>query len=66
MSNSVKNTALLVGFLVAAGSVQPAIAYKGPTTKKYCAELVTGKGITDVTKFKGEVKKWIADPTAYK
>jgi hypothetical protein len=66
MSNSVKHTALLLGFLIAAGSVQSAIAGGAAMTKKYCTEQVTGKGITDVTKFKDEVKKCRADPTTYK
>jgi len=66
MSHSVKHTALLVGFLIAAGSVQPAVAFRGPTTGKYCTDLVVNKGITDVTQFKAEVKKCKADPTTYK
>lgn len=66
MSNSVKYTALLLGFFIAAGSVQPASAFKGPTTGKYCTELVVKKGITDVTQFKAEVNKCKADPTTYK
>jgi hypothetical protein len=47
MSPSVKYTALLLGFLIAAGSVQPTIAFKGPTTGKYCTELVVNKRITE-------------------
>jgi hypothetical protein len=66
MSHSVKYTALLLGFLIAAGSVQPAIAFRGPTTGKYCTELVVKKGITDVKQFKAEVGKCKADPTTYK
>jgi hypothetical protein len=66
MSHSVKYTALLLGFLIAAGSVQPATAFRGPTTGKYCSELVVNKGIIDVKKFKAEVNKCKADPTTYK
>jgi hypothetical protein len=66
MSNSLKCTALLLGFLIAAGSVQPAIAFKGPTTKSYCTEMVVKKGITDIGQFKAEVHKCMVDPTTYK
>ena len=66
MSHSVKYTAVLLGFSIAAGSVQPAIAFKGPTTGKYCTELVVNKGITDIKQFQAEVKKCKADPTTYK
>jgi hypothetical protein len=52
--------------LIAAGSVQPAIAFRRPTTGKYCTELIVNKGITDVKQFKAEVKKCKADPTTYK
>jgi hypothetical protein len=47
MPHSVKYTALLLGFLIAAGSVQPVIAFNGPTTGKYCTELVVNKRITE-------------------
>ncbi len=66
MLHSVTSTALLLGFLIAAGNVQPAIALKGPTTGKYCTELVVNKGITDVKRFKAEVNKCKANPTTYK
>jgi hypothetical protein len=66
MSNSVKCTALLLGFLMAAGSVQPAMAYRGPTTGKYCNELIVKKGITDIKQFHAEMVKCKADPTTYK
>jgi hypothetical protein len=66
MSNSAKCTALLVGFSIAAGSIQPAIAFRGPTTGKYCNELIVKKGITDVAQFKAEMHKCKADPTTYK
>ena len=65
MSHSVKYTALLLGSLIAA-SVQPAMAFKGPTTGKYCNELIVKKGITDVKQFKAEMGKCKADPTTYK
>jgi len=55
-----------VGFLIAAGSVQPAIAGGAAMTKKYCTEQVVNKGITDVKQFQAEVKKYRADPTTYK
>jgi hypothetical protein len=65
MPHSVKYTALLLGSLIAA-SVQPAMACKGPTTGKYCNELIVKKGITDVKQFKAEMGKCKADPTTYK
>jgi hypothetical protein len=66
MSHSVKYTALLLGVLIATASIQPASAFRGPTTKKYCTELVVNKGITDVKQFNSEVKKCYTNPTIYK
>jgi hypothetical protein len=66
MSHSVKSTAVLLGALIAIGSVQPASAFRGPTTKKYCTELVVNKGIIDVTQFNAEVKKCTSNPIVYK
>jgi hypothetical protein len=66
MSHSMKSTALLMGVLIAMGSVQPASAFRGPTTKKYCTELVVNKNIIDVRQFNAEVKKCTANPIIYK
>jgi hypothetical protein len=66
MSQSVKYTALLLGFSIVTGSIQPANAFRGRTTKKYCTELVVNKGIIDVKQFNAEVRKCKADPTTYK
>jgi hypothetical protein len=65
MSNAVKYTGLLLGFLIVGASIQPAIA-ASVSTKKYCSELVVKKGITDVKQFKDEVHKCYLDPTTYK
>lgn len=35
-------------------------------TKKWCRQQATQKGVTDVSAFNTEVKKCVADPTAYK
>jgi hypothetical protein len=66
MSNSARYTALLMGFCVAVGNVQPATAAKGVSTKAYCTELVVKKNITDTKQFKDEVHKCYLDPTTYK
>lgn len=66
MSNSVKHTALLLGFFIAIGSVQPASAFRGPTTKSYCNELVAKKNITDTAQIKAEMHKCMVAPTTYK
>jgi hypothetical protein len=66
MSHSVKYTALLMGVLIAMGSVQPARAFRGPTTKRYCTDLVASKGVTEVKQFNAEVKKCYINPTIYK
>jgi hypothetical protein len=34
-------------------------------TLNYCREMVTNKGIADVTKFEQEVKKCFANPVTY-
>ena len=62
---------LMLVLVFAAGDVQPTFARGGggppgwTMTLNYCREMVTNKGITDVTKFEQEVKKCFANPVSY-
>jgi hypothetical protein len=70
-SNLVGAVRLMLVFAIAAGGAQPAFARGGggppgwTMTLNYCRETVTNKGVTDVTKFKQEVKTCFANPVTY-
>jgi hypothetical protein len=63
---------LVLVFAFATGGAQAARARGGgggppawTMTLNYCREMVTNKGIADVTKFEQEVKKCFANPVTY-
>jgi hypothetical protein len=61
----------LLGFLIVAGSAEPALAMGGAgppsaaMTRQYCTEQVVNKGITNVEKFNAEVKRCLDNPVTY-
>lgn len=68
---SVAAARLVLVFAFGGGGAQPALAGGGggppvwTMTLNYCREMVTNKGITDVTRFEQEVKKCVANPVTY-
>ena len=71
MGTRVDRLRRLLGFLIVAGSAEPALAMGGAgppsaaMTRQYCTEQVVNKGITEVMRFEQELRKCIANPVTY-